>query len=118
MFQTTGPHRLLVADDGKVRGYAASIPYRDHPAFAHTVEFSVYVSPAHTRRGLGVRLYQRLLEELEFEPIHRVVVGIAIPNDASIRLHRRLGFEEIGVFDEYAEKWGERVSSIWMQLRR
>jgi phosphinothricin acetyltransferase len=116
-FRPTGPHRLVVADDGVIAGYAASMPYRSGPAFAETVELSIYLAPSHTGRGVGTRLFEWLLSELSSEPVHRAVVGIAIPNDASVQLHRRFGFEEVGTFDEYATKWGHRVSSLWMQLR-
>jgi phosphinothricin acetyltransferase len=114
-FSLTGPHRLVVADDGRVQGYASSLPYRAHPAFAETVEFSVYVSSDRTGNGLGRLLYGRLIDELEGLAVHRVVAGIALPNDASVRLHRSFGFDEIGVFEQYAKKWGRYVSSVWMQ---
>ncbi len=91
--------------------------HRDHPGFSETVEFSVYIAPTHINQGLGAKLYSRLLEELTGEAVHLVLAGIALPNEASIQLHRNFGFEEIGIFDEHAKKWGERVSSVWMQLR-
>lgn len=47
--------------------------------------------------------------------LHRAVVGIALPNDASVRLHARWGFRAVGVFDEYAHKHGRPISSQWMQ---
>ena len=114
-FGLTGPHRLVVADDGEVQGYASSLPYRAHPAFSETVEFSVYVSAGRTSEGLGRRLYGRLIEELQGQAVHRAVVGIALPNDASVQLHRSFGFDEIGVFDQYAKKRDRYLSSIWMQ---
>ena len=117
-FSPTGPYRIVVADDGTICGYACSIPYRTHPAFAATVEFSIYVAPGQGGRGIGTALYGRLLGELEGERIHRILAGIALPNDISVALHRHYGFEEIGTFDEYAEKWGMPISSVWMQLRR
>jgi phosphinothricin acetyltransferase len=43
------------------------------------------------------------------------VVGIALPNDASVRLHARFGFRTVGVFDGYAHKNGRAISSQWMQ---
>ncbi|MEM9517205.1 MAG: N-acetyltransferase family protein [Actinomycetota bacterium] len=117
-FGASGPHRLLVATDGdRVDGYACSAPYRPHPAFDETVEFSVYVAPNALGCGVGSALYERLISELEQEPVHRALVGIALPNDASMRLHRRFGFEEVGVFDEYATKGATRISSVWMQRR-
>lgn len=116
-FADGGPHRLLVADDGVVRGYACSSPYRVHPAFRHTVELTIYVAATHARQGIGTLLYERLLADLAGESIHRMLVGIALPNEASTGFHRRFGFEEVGTFDEYATKGGEWVSSMWMQRR-
>ena len=117
-FSATGPHRLFVAvDDGEVVGYACSSPYRSHPAFAETVEFSVYIAASAHGNGVGSALYERLISELQAERVHRAVVGIALPNDASVRLHERFGFERGGVFDEYAHKNGPRISSVWMQRR-
>jgi phosphinothricin acetyltransferase len=118
-YATTGPHRLLAADVGTqaptVIGCAYSSPYRQHPAFAETVELGIYLAPAHSGQGLGTQLYTRLLDELASEPVHRAVAGIALPNEASVRLHRRFGFDDVGIFDEYATKWGRRISSLWMQ---
>jgi phosphinothricin acetyltransferase len=113
---TTGPHRLLVArDGGRVLGFCSSQPYRAHPAFARTVETSVYVAPDAAGAGVGSALYERLFAELEGQALHRAVVGIALPNEASVRLHARFGFRPVGVFDEYAHKNGRAISSQWMQ---
>lgn len=117
-FSNSGPHRLLVAvDDTRtdVIGYAGSMLYRHHPAFAETVELTVFLASSARGQGIGSRLYDALLRELSAESVHCVVVGIAIPNDASIALHRRFGFTEIGVFREYATKHGNRIDSLWMQ---
>ena len=115
-FGTTGPHRLLVARDGaSLLGYCSSQAYRAHPAFARTIETSIYVAPDAAGRGVGSALYQRLFAALAGEGLHRAVVGIALPNEASIRLHARVGFQAVGVFDEYAHKHGRPISSQWME---
>ncbi len=115
-FAATGPYRLLVARDGaSLLGFCSSQPYRAHPAFARTIETSVYVAADAAGRGVGSALYERLFAELAGEGLHRAVVGIALPNEASIRLHARFGFKPVGVFDEYAQKNGRPVSSQWMQ---
>jgi phosphinothricin acetyltransferase len=115
-FQVKGPHQLLVADrDGSVVGYACSSPYRPHPAFLETVEFSIYVDPEDAHLGVGSALYSVLIANLENEQVHRALAGIAQPNEASVALHRRFGFEEVGVYDEYAIVSGRYVSSMWMQ---
>jgi phosphinothricin acetyltransferase len=115
-FRTTGPHRLLVAEsEGQVIGYASSSPYRDHPAFRATIETSVYVAATSLRRGVGKALYGELFSRIGGEDLHRALAGIALPNPASIALHERLGFRRVGVFDEYARKNGQRISSLWME---
>ncbi len=117
-FDTVGPHRLLVAADaasGRVLGYAGSMPYRRHPAFDATVEFTVYLDRAARGRGVGSGLYRRLLDELNEESVHCVVAGIALPNEASVALHRRFGFVDVGIFREYARKNGAWIDSLWMQ---
>jgi phosphinothricin acetyltransferase len=115
-FAATGPHRLLVARDGpRLLGFCSSQAYRAHPAFARTIETSIYVAPGAGGLGVGSALYGRLFAELAGHGLHRAVVGIALPNEASVRLHARFGFRAVGVFDEYAHKNGRAISSLWMQ---
>ena len=116
-FADIGPHRLLVAAEGdRVLGCASSAPYREHPAFARTVEVGIYLHPDLHSRGIGSALYRPLLDNLRSEKIHVALAGIALPNDASVALHRKFGFTEVGVFEEYAVKNGTYISSVWMQL--
>ncbi|MBB5204037.1 phosphinothricin acetyltransferase [Inhella inkyongensis] len=115
-YAPAGPHRLWVAVQGDaLRGYACSQRYRDHPAFARTIETSIYVAPEGAGQGVGSALYTRLFESIQGQGLHTAVVGIALPNAASVALHRRFGFEEVGVFREYAFKSGRALSSLWMQ---
>lgn len=115
-FSRSGPHRLYVAtDSGRLLGFAGSQQYRNHPAFRKTIETSVYVAPDSVGRGVGSALYKSLFEELSGEELHCAVVGIALPNEASVSLHRKVGFTEVGTFAEYAIKHGSYVSSVWMQ---
>lgn len=104
-YKTIGPHRLLVAiEEKEVVGFACTSRYREHEAFEQTAEVSVYVSPGHRTKGIGTLLYQRLFDEIRDENIHLLVAGVALPNEASINLHKKFGFTEVGVFREYAVK--------------
>ncbi len=115
-FSSTSPYRLLVArHHGRTIGYACSQPYRNHEAFRDTVELSISLDAGCRSRGVGTSLYRALFESIADEPIHAVVVGIAMPNDASVALHRKFGFTEVGTFREYATKNGQYISSLWMQ---
>lgn len=116
-FSDVGPYRLLVATAGdRILGYASSSRYRMHPAFDQTVEFSAYVDPDARTTGIGSALYRALIDVLRAQPVHVALAAIALPNEASMALHRKFGFTEVGTFREYATKNGAYISSVWMQL--
>jgi phosphinothricin acetyltransferase len=116
-FYAAGPYRLLVARRGdQVLGYACSQRYRDHEAFRETVEVSIALDVSSRGQGVGTALYGALFDSLALEPsVHVALAGIALPNDASVALHRKFGFTEVGTFREYAIKNGQYISSVWVQ---
>jgi phosphinothricin acetyltransferase len=116
-FSATGPYRLVVARAGdQVLGYACSQRYREHEAFRQTVEVSIALDASSRGQGTGTALYRALFGSLAGEPsVHVALAGIALPNDASVALHRKFGFTEVGTFREYAIKNGQYISSVWMQ---
>jgi phosphinothricin acetyltransferase len=117
-FEHAGLHQLLVANEGdEALGFASSQSYRTHPAFERTVEFSVYLHPEATGRGLGRALYDDLISRVAAAGATSVLSGVALPNDASVALHRSCGFREVGTFLNYAEKCGRSISSTWFQLQ-
>ena len=115
-YDIKGPYRLLVAtENGQIIGCACTSRYRDHTAFDQTAEVSIYLSPEQRAKGIGTLPYQKLFEEVRDENIHLLVSGIALPNVGSVNLHKKFGFTEVGIFQEYAVKNGQYISSIWMQ---
>jgi phosphinothricin acetyltransferase len=115
-FSSTGVQQIFVAEDkGEIIGYASSSKYRDGEYFAKTAEVSVYVKNGVAGKGVGTALYKKLFEVVATSGLHTLVAGIALPNEASINLHRKFGFGEVGAFKEYAVKNGKFISSMWMQ---
>ena len=115
-YATTGPHRLVVAEDeGHVLGYATSSPFRPKPGYRTSVETTVYVAPDAGGRGVGNALYTRLFEELADERLHRAYAGLAVPNQPSRALHLRVGFTPIGVYREVGTKFGRYVDVEWFE---
>lgn len=115
-YGATGPHQLLVAEvDGQVAGYATSGSFRLKPAYARTVETTIYLDPAATGRGVGSLLYGELLDVVTAEGMHRAYAGVALPNDASEALHRRLGFRDVGTFTEIGWKQDRWVDVRWYE---
>ncbi|HEX7355410.1 MAG TPA: GNAT family N-acetyltransferase [Mycobacteriales bacterium] len=109
-------HHVLVAEaDGAVVGYAYSGTWRDRAAYAGTVEVSAYVRDP--GRGLGRALYSRLFDLVDAGPAHRSVAGIALPNDASVRLHERFGFRHVGTFSEVGRKFDRWWDVAWYERR-
>jgi phosphinothricin acetyltransferase len=117
-FAAGGRHQLFVAErSGRVVGYACSRRFREKAAYDPTVETSVYLAPECCRHGLGARLYTRLFDALEGEDVHLAIAGITLPNDASVKLHERFGFETVGVMREVGRKLGRFWDVLWMQRR-
>lgn len=115
-----GPHRLLVArsaQGGQVVGYATSSPYRPKAAYATSVETSIYLAPGAGGRGIGSLLYAALFEALADEDVHRAYAGVTLPNEASIRIHERFGFNQVGVFQEVGRKFGAYHDVAWLEKR-
>jgi phosphinothricin acetyltransferase len=121
-FERSGRHRLRVADievDGSRRaiGYASSHTFRPKGAYQTSVEASIYLHPDWTGRGIGARLYSDLFNILGGEDVHRVYAGITLPNDASVALHKRFGFEKVGLFQEVGRKLGRFWDVAWFEKR-
>ncbi|MFI6764688.1 GNAT family N-acetyltransferase [Streptomyces sp. NPDC050355] len=112
----SGPHRLLVAEEGgKLLGYATSSAFRPKQAYATSVETSVYLAPEQVGRGVGGLLYASLFDALEQEDVHTALAGIALPNEASQRLHERFGFRPVGVHEQVGRKFGRFWDVGWFQ---
>jgi phosphinothricin acetyltransferase len=115
-FAQTGPHRLLVATQhGEVVGYASSSRFRPKPAYDTSIEVTIYLHPTATGGGVGRALYERLFAELKDEPLHRAYAVIAVPNPASVGLHRTFGFVEVGQLTQAGRKFDQWWDVLWME---
>ena len=109
-------HRLFVAEiEGTVVGWAGTGSFRDRAAYDTSVEMTIYCAPDATRRGIGASMYRVLFDALKNEDINRLLAGITLPNDASLKLHRRFGFTDVGVFTECGRKFDRYWDVIWME---
>jgi phosphinothricin acetyltransferase len=108
-------HFLVAEHDGHVIGYATSSPFRPKPAYRHTRESTVYVAPGHQGLGTGRALYDALLARLADDGVHLVVAAVALPNPASLALHRACGFEQVGTMREVGRKHDRWVDVAWLQ---
>jgi L-amino acid N-acyltransferase YncA len=108
----------LVAQEGEqVLGYAYAAQHRARPAYRWATDTTVYVSPDHHRRGVGAALYGALLPLLRKQGLYVAVAGITLPNDASVALHRRMGYELVGGYRDIGFKHGTWRTVAWWQAR-
>ncbi|PCJ71185.1 MAG: GNAT family N-acetyltransferase [Rhodobiaceae bacterium] len=117
-FETTGRHQCFVAlEEEALLGWACSGPFRPKAAYETSVEVSIYLGPQAGGRGLGSILYERLFAALEGENVHRALAGITVPNPASLALHRRFGFIDVGTYSEVGQKFDHYWDVLWMEKR-
>ena len=103
--------------DGRVGGYAYAGPYRPRPAYRFTVENSIYLDPGIHRRGVGLVLLRRLIEECEARGYRQMVAVIGdSANAGSIGVHTRCGFAMIGTHPDVGLKFGRWLDTVMMQL--
>ena len=110
-------HAWLVAEeDGRVVGYAYGIPWRSRAAYRWACEVSVYLERGRRRTGAGRVLYEALLPRLAARGYRTALAGMTLPNEASVGLHRALGFEPVGTFRRVGYKHGAWHDVAWAQI--
>ncbi len=109
---------VLVAErGGEVIGYASYGDWRAFEGFRRTMEHSVYVRADRKGAGTGRRLMEALIAEASTRGVHVLVGCIEAGNEASIRLHEKLGFRFVGRFEEVGFKFGRWLDLTCMELR-
>ena len=92
--------------DGKACGFASSSPFRARPAYRWTVETGIYLSADMCGQGIGRDLLARLLAVLEGQGYVAAIGAITLPNAASVILHERLGYTQVGTYRRVGFKLG------------
>ncbi len=112
-----GLHPWLVAEEnGGILGFSSSSPFRTRPAYRWSVETGIYLAPGAQGRGLGKRLLGVLTDLLERQGYVAAIGAIALPNDASVRLHEALGFVHAGTYRGTGFKLGTWIDvGLWQK---
>jgi phosphinothricin acetyltransferase len=116
MAARSGAFSVVVADlDGEVVGFASLSPYKERAAYRTSVENSVYVAEDHRGQGVADALLGELLRVARDSGFHCVVARIGGGNAASVALHAKHGFTEVGVEREVGRKFGRWQDVTVMQ---
>jgi L-amino acid N-acyltransferase YncA len=106
---------LVLADEGRVVGYAYGGPFKPRAAYRWSCEVSVYLELGRRRGGGGRALYQALFTRLAERGFRTAVAGMTLPNDASVGLHEAMGFEPVGTYRAIGWKHGAWHDVAWAQ---
>jgi L-amino acid N-acyltransferase YncA len=110
------PWLVAASETGDVLGYAYVGKHRERAAYRWSVDFTAYLAPEAKRRGIGTALYRVLMRICQSLGYYRAFAGITLPNEASVRLHEKIGFRPIGVYRRVGFKLGRWHDVGWWSL--
>ncbi|HEY4917075.1 MAG TPA: GNAT family N-acetyltransferase [Solirubrobacteraceae bacterium] len=106
---------LVLEDRGRVVGYAYGGTFSQRAAYRWACEVSVYLELGRRRTGAGKALYDVLLPRLRERGYWMAAAGMTLPNDASLGLHRAMGFDDVGIYRRVGFKHGRWHDVAWAQ---
>jgi phosphinothricin acetyltransferase len=106
---------FVLEDAGRVVGYAYGGPFKQRDAYRWSCEVSVYLERGRRRTGGGRALYTELLDRLAERGYRTACAGMTLPNEASVGLHRAMGFEPVGTYRRIGWKNGQWHDVAWTQ---
>ena len=107
---------FVTEENDEILAFAYAAKYKPRSAYKHSVEVSVYVKNGIEGKGFGTKLYEKLFQELKQPDVHAIIAGIALPNEASIKLHERFGFEKVAHFREVGFKFDKWIDVGYWEL--
>ena len=107
---------IVAQREGVVVGYAYATMYRARPAYRFTVENSVYVQDGLAGEGIGSKLLKELIRRCEQAGFRQMIAVIGDSSPASVALHKRHGFEQVGLFRSVGYKAGAWRDTAMLQL--
>ena len=109
---------FLVAESptGQILGYALVQPMSAKSGYRYSVETTIYLGQAAAGKGLGRAMLEALIAACEAAGIREMVAIISDKGaEASVALHERLGFVEVGRMGRVGYKFGRPLGTISMQ---
>lgn len=89
---------IVCEESGYIIGYAYAHRQKEREAYQWNAELSIYIDKDFTSIGLGKKMYNALIDILKLQGIKTVYGGVALPNEKSERLHKSLGFNQLGTY--------------------
>lgn len=110
-------HPVTVAErDGQIVGWGSLSTFRNKPGYRPTVENSVYVHPDHLRTGVGTAVVNDQIARARQLGLHAIVAGIDAEQEASLAMHAKLGFREVGRFPQVGRKFDRWLDAVFLEV--
>ena len=109
--------RLGWEQDGQLQGWATLAPVSARDCYHGVAEVSIYVASDHLGKGIGGQLMAGLVEASESNGIWSLYSSIFAENRATLRLHLRHGFREVGVRERIARQNGRWRNTLILERR-
>lgn len=111
--QAADQYPWLIAESDKQLGYAYASPHRTRAAYQTSVDTAIYCAQSARGKGVGKVLYQKLIDVLTAQHFVMAFAGVSMPNEASVSLHRSLGFKLVGTYPNVGFKHGAWRDTTW-----
>lgn len=108
---------LVAVESDEILGYTYSSKFREKSAYRFSTETTIYCRQGHTGKGIGTRLYTELLERIKARGLKVAYGCIALPNEASVKLHEKIGFKKVAHLSEVGFKLGRWVDVGYWELK-
>ncbi len=107
---------LVVEENNEILAYAYASKWKARSAYRHSVETTIYLREDVRGKGLGTLLYSELISILKTQNIHAIIGGVTLPNQASVALHEKMGYEKVAHFKEVGFKFGKWLDVGYWEL--
>ena len=103
---------FVYEEKGKVLGYCYAHLWKQRAAYSKTLETTIYLDKNATRRGIGSLMVKHLIELCREQGYHALIACITEGNEASVRMHEKLGFKQVSEFKEVGQKFGQWLGVV------
>lgn len=110
------PFFVYEAESGQIVGYCYAHPWKQRPAYSHTLETTIYLASEYVGKGIGKALMKALIEECQRDGCHALIACITEGNEASDALHLSLGFKQVSHFEKVGLKFGRWLDVMDYEL--
>ena len=107
---------FIYEEDNKILGFCYAHKWKDRAAYDHTFETTIYLSSHFLHRGIGTLLMEKLISECRDMGVAVLIACITYGNEASVRMHKKMGFTQVSHFKRVGMKFGQYLDVVDLQL--